>query len=153
MPIATIESLDHEGKGIARLEGKTIFVEGALTGETVEFSSYRRKPRFEQATTSRILKESCYRVTPKCPYFGVCGGCSMQHLEASAQAAVKQRVLEDNLWHLGKVKAQALFPAVYGPTWGYRFRARLSVRYVARKGGTLVGFHERKSSFVADMLS
>ena len=153
MPIATIESLDHEGKGIARLEGKTIFVEGALTGETVEFSSYRKKPRFEQATTSRILKESCYRVTPRCAYFGVCGGCSMQHLEASAQAAVKQRVLEDNLWHLGKVKADALFPAIYGPTWGYRFRARLSVRYVAKKGGTLVGFHERKSSFVADMLS
>ena len=151
MPIATIESLDHEGKGIARLEGKTIFVEGALTGETVEFSSYRKKPSFEQATTTRILKESSQRVTPKCAHFGVCGGCSMQHLDANAQAAVKQRVLEDNLWHLSKVKAEVLFPAIYGPSWGYRYRARLSVRFVAKKGCVLVGFHEKKSSFVADM--
>ena len=151
MPIATIESLDHEGKGIARLEGKTIFVEGALTGETVEFSSYRKKPSFEQATTTRIIRESSLRVTPKCAHFGVCGGCSMQHLDPSAQAAVKQRVLEDNLWHLSRVKAETLFPAIYGPSWGYRYRARLSVRHVSKKGGVLVGFHEKKSSFVADM--
>lgn len=151
MPIATIESLDYEGKGIAHADGKTLFIEGALTGETVEYASYRRKPSFEQATTSQILKASSLRVTPKCPHFGVCGGCSMQHLDAFAQAAVKQRVLEDNLWHLGRVKADSLFPAIYGPSWGYRFRARLSVRNVIKKGGVLVGFHERKSSFVADM--
>jgi 23S rRNA (uracil1939-C5)-methyltransferase len=151
MPLATIESLDYECKGIAHIEGKTIFVEGALLGEKVEFSAYRKKPAFEQATVTRILKESTYRTVPRCPHFGVCGGCSMQHLEASAQTAVKQRVLEDTLWHLGRVRPEVVFPAIYGPTWGYRYRARLSVKNVIKKGSVLVGFHERKSSYVADM--
>lgn len=151
MPTGVIESLDHEGRGITRLEGKTIFVEGALPGEEVEYSSYRKKPSYEQATAGRILKESAWRVVPRCRHFGVCGGCSMQHLDANAQAAVKQRVLEDALWHIGKLKAEALFPAIYGPSWGYRFRARLSVRNVVKKGGVLVGFHEKRSSYVADM--
>lgn len=153
MPIAVIESLDHEGRGIARLEGKTIFVEGALPGETVEFSSYRKKPSYEQATAHRIIEQSAWRVVPRCAYFGICGGCSMQHLEPHAQAAVKQRVLEDALGHIGKVKAESLYPAIYGPAWAYRFRARLSVRHVPKKGGVLVGFHEKRSSFIADMNS
>ncbi len=153
MPVAVIESLDYEGKGIAHVEGKTIFIEGALMGETVDYSSYRKKPSFEQAQVTRILSASCYRVQPQCQYFGVCGGCSMQHLDAWAQAAVKQRVLEDNLWHLGRTKPESMLPAIYGPTWGYRYRARLSVRNVVKKGSVLVGFHERKSSFVADMKS
>ncbi|WP_018151287.1 23S rRNA (uracil(1939)-C(5))-methyltransferase RlmD [Leeia oryzae] len=151
MPIAQVESLDHEGHGVAHVEGKTIFIDGALTGETVEYSSYRKKPAFENAQISRVLSESSQRVTPKCQHFGVCGGCSMQHLEASAQVAAKQRVLEDNLWHIGKVKAERILPAIYGPTWGYRHRARLSARYVEKKGGMLVGFHEKRSSFIADM--
>jgi len=153
MPLATIESLDYECKGIAHVDGKTIFIEGALLKETVEYSSYRKKPSFEQATTTRILQASSSRVRPQCPHYGVCGGCSMQHLDAYAQAAVKQRVLEDTLWHLGRVRPEVVFPAIYGPTWGYRYRARLSVRNVIKKGGVLVGFHERKSSFVADMKS
>ena len=151
MPIGIIESLDHEARGVTRLDGKTIFVDGALPGEKVEFISYRKKPTFEVARVERILKASADRVTPKCPHFGVCGGCSMQHLDPAAQVAAKQRVLETNLWHLGRVKAEQLYAPIYGAPWGYRLRARLSVRLVPKKGGTLVGFHERKSSYVADM--
>ena len=143
--------MDHEARGITRLEGKTVFVEGALPGERVEFSSFRRKPTFEVARVVRILKASADRVRPKCPHFGVCGGCSMQHLDPAAQVAAKQRVLESNLWHLGRVTAEQLFAPIYGEAWAYRQRARLSVRMVEKKGGVLVGFHERKSSFVADM--
>jgi tRNA/tmRNA/rRNA uracil-C5-methylase (TrmA/RlmC/RlmD family) len=92
------------------------------------------------------------RVTPRCPHFGVCGGCSMQHLDAAAQVAAKQRLLEDNLWHLGRIRADQLYAPIHGPEpWGYRYRARLSVRFVLKKGGVLVGFHEKKSSYVADM--
>jgi len=149
--VVEIESLDHEGQGVARIEGKTVFVEGALPGEEVECLPYRVKPSYEKAVATRILRESSQRTTPGCPHFGVCGGCSMQHLEPGAQVAAKQRVLEDNLWHIGKVKAEQLLPPIYGHTWGYRHRARLSVRYVEKKGGVLVGFHEKRSSFVADM--
>jgi 23S rRNA (uracil1939-C5)-methyltransferase len=147
----TIESLDQEGRGIARSEGKVIFIEGALTGERVSYSSYRKKPSFELAQVTQIFKSSSMRVQPKCAHFGVCGGCSMQHLDARAQVAVKQRILEDSLWHIGKVRAETLQRPIYGQAWGYRERARLSVRHVIKKGKTLVGFHEKRSSFVADM--
>ncbi|MDD5330152.1 MAG: 23S rRNA (uracil(1939)-C(5))-methyltransferase RlmD [Sulfuricella sp.] len=146
-----IESLDHEGRGVAHVDGKTIFIEGALPGETVEYSTYKKRPSFEQATATRIVKASAMRVAPRCANFGVCGGCGMQHLEAGAQVAAKQRVLEDNLRHIGKVRAEEILPAIYGPTWGYRHRARLSVKYVIKKGCVLVGFHEKRSSFIADM--
>lgn len=155
--ILVIESLDMEGRGVGHLHnedgtpGKVIFVEGALPGERVEFQSFRRKPKWEAATLTALHNESALRVRPQCRHFGTCGGCAMQHLEPGAQVAVKQRVLEDNLWHLGKVKPQIMLRPVHGPTWGYRYRARLSVRHVAKKGGMLVGFHERKSSFIADM--
>ena len=151
MPVGIIESLDHEGRGITREEGKTIFVDGALPGEKVEFASYRKKPTYENARVLRVLKASADRVEPKCPHFGVCGGCSMQHLSSEAQVAAKQRVLETNLWHLGRVVAEQFYAPIYGPFWGYRFRARLSARMVPKKGGMLVGFHEKKSSYVADM--
>jgi len=151
MAVVTIESLDHEGRGVARHEGKAIFIEGALPGERVEYSSYRKKPNFENATLSHVLKASPQRATPKCEFFGVCGGCSMQHLEASAQVAAKQRVMEDALWHIARVRPELIYPAIQGPTWGYRYRARIGVRVVPRKGGVLVGFHERKSSYIADM--
>ena len=151
MPVGTIESLDHEGRGITRLEGKTIFVEGALPREEVEYSSYRKKPSYELAQATRILKPSGDRVTPACPHFGTCGGCSMQHADHPAQVAAKQRVLEDNLWHIGRIRPEQLYPPIYGQPWAYRHRARLSARLVPKKGGMLVGFHERRSSFVADM--
>ena len=151
MPSGIIESLDHEARGITRLEGKTIFVEVVLPGEHVEYVSFRKKPTFEVARTERILKASPDRVTPRCPHFGVCGGCSMQHLDPDAQVAAKQRVLESNLWHLGRIKAEQLYTPIYGAPWGYRLRARLSARLVPKKGGVLIGFHERKSAYVADM--
>ncbi|WP_334187690.1 23S rRNA (uracil(1939)-C(5))-methyltransferase RlmD [Noviherbaspirillum sp.] len=152
-----IESLDMEGRGVGHLTnedgtpGKVIFVEGALPGEQVTFQSFRKKPKWEAATLTELHKESAMRVEPKCVHFGTCGGCAMQHLEPAAQVAIKQRVLEDNLWHLAKVRAETMMRPIYGPTWGYRYRARLSARNVKKKGGVLVGFHERKSSFVADM--
>jgi 23S rRNA (uracil1939-C5)-methyltransferase len=153
MPSVTIESLDHEGRGVAHLDGKAIFIEGALPGERVEFASYRKKPTFEQATMTHVLRESSQRVRPGCEFFGVCGGCSIQHLDPSAQLAVKQRILEDALWHIGRVRPEIVYPAIQGPTWGYRYRARIGVRRVPKKGGVLVGFHERKSSYIADMSS
>ncbi len=146
-----VESLDHEGRGVAHSEGKVIFIEGALPGERVTYASYRRKPSFENAQVTHIVKPSFMRVEPKCIHFGVCGGCSMQHLEPRAQVAAKQRILEDDLWHIGKVKAESILPPIYGMPWGYRQRARLSVRRVEKKGKTLVGFHEKRSSFVADL--
>jgi 23S rRNA (uracil1939-C5)-methyltransferase len=152
-----IESLDMEGRGVGHLEnedgtpGKVIFVEGALPGERVSFHSFRKKPKWEAATMTVLHRESALRVQPKCAHFGICGGCAMQHLEAGAQVAVKQRVLEDSLWHIAKVRAITMMRPVVGPTWGYRYRARLSVRHVKKKNAVLVGFHERKSSFVADM--
>jgi 23S rRNA (uracil1939-C5)-methyltransferase len=152
MPLTlAIESIDHEGQGIARNEGKTVFVDGALAGEVVEARITRSKPSFEKAVVERVVKASPSRVDPLCPHFGVCGGCSMQHLEPRAQLAAKQRVLEDNLRHIGKVRPELVFPAIEGPHWGYRHRARISVRYVTKKDTVLVGFHEKKSSFVADM--
>ena len=151
-----IESLDLEAQGIAhKADGKVVFVEGALPFEQVSAKTYRKKNNWEMATVTAIHRESAQRVRPGCPHFGLhggsCGGCKMQHLHVGAQVASKQRVLEDNLWHLGKVRAETVMRPIEGPAWGYRYRARLSVRYVLKKGAVLVGFHERKSRYVADM--
>lgn len=150
----TIESLNHEGRGVAhREDGKTIFVDGAITGEIVQYAVYRKKDSYEMAQVTKLVRASFMRVKPHCPHFGVCGGCSLQHIEPSAQIAAKQRVLEDNLAHIGKVKAASMLSPIHGPAWGYRTRARMSVRLVEKKGGVLVGFHERRNSFIADMTS
>lgn len=151
-----VESLNLDAQGVARRpDGKVVFIDGALPFERVSAKSYRSKNNWEQAELTEIHLESSQRVRPGCPHFGLhtgaCGGCKMQHLHASAQVAVKQRVLEDNLWHLGKVKPESLLRPIEGPAWGYRYRARLSVRYVVKKGEVLIGFHERKSRYVADM--
>lgn len=146
-----IESLDLEANGVARSEGKVTFVRGALPGETVRGRVVRRKPRFDVAEIEAIERPSPLRVAPRCPHFGTCGGCSMQHVEPRAQVSIKQRVLEDTLWHVGRVRPDTMLPPVVGPAYGYRYRARLSVRNVPKKGGVLVGFHERGSSYVADM--
>lgn len=150
---AVVESLDHEGRGVTHVDGKTIFIEGALPGERVVFKPYKVKPNYEVADVDRIITASAQRVVPSCPHFGVCGGCSMQHLAPAAQVAAKQRVLENALWHIGRVRPGVLYPAIVGPAWGYRYRARLSVRNVLSKGGVLIGFHERRSSYVAPMTS
>ncbi|MGV0961359.1 MAG: 23S rRNA (uracil(1939)-C(5))-methyltransferase RlmD [Limnohabitans sp.] len=151
-----VGSLDMDAQGIARRpDGKVVFIEGALPFEVVSVQVGRKKNNWEQGTVTEIHSESSQRVKPGCPHFGLhsgaCGGCKMQHLEASAQVAIKQRVLEDNLWHLGKVKADTMLRPIEGPTWGYRYRARMSVRYVIKKGEVLIGFHERKSRYIADM--
>ena len=152
MPIGMIESLDYEARGIARLEGKAIFVEGALPGEKVEYASFRKKSSYELAHLVAVLSPSASRVEPRCPHFGICGGCAMQHLEPGAQLAVKQRVLEDTLWHVGRIRAGEILPPIQGEPWGYRHRARLAVRK-ASKTEVLIGFHERRSSYIADIRS
>ena len=148
----TVESLDLDAQGVAHdAAGKVVFIEGALPGERVQVQVTRRKNQWEQATLTRLARESAQRVVPQCRHFGICGGCKMQHLHVGAQIASKQRALEDALWHLGKVRPERVLRPIEGPAWGYRYRARLSVRFVAKKGRVLVGFHERKSSYVADM--
>jgi 23S rRNA (uracil1939-C5)-methyltransferase len=152
----TVDALDLDAQGVARkADGKVVFIEGALPGEVVACRVGRSKNQWEQGTLVALRRESAQRVRPACPHFGLhagaCGGCKMQHLHPMAQVAVKQRVLEDNLWHLAKVRPEQMLRPVEGPAWGYRHRARLSVRHVAKKGTVLVGFHERKSRYVADM--
>src|SRR5512133_3415635 len=147
-----IDGLDIEAQGVARrADGKVVFIDGALPGELVSARVTRRKNNWEQAALTEVHHESSQRVQPRCPHFGLhegaCGGCKMQHLDVAAQVAIKQRVLEDNLWHLGKVKADMVLRPIEGPTWGYRWRARFSVRHVRKKGTVLVGFHERKSRY------
>ncbi len=153
MPVALVESLDLEGRGVAHVDGKAVFIDGALPGERVEYEARSRKRSYDLARLTERLSESAARVAPRCPHFGTCGGCAIQHFEPRAQVAAKQRALEDALWHVGKVRAEALLSPIHGPAWGYRRRARLSARFVERKGGSLVGFRERRSTFVADIRS
>jgi 23S rRNA (uracil1939-C5)-methyltransferase len=151
-----VESLDLDAQGVAhKASGMVVFIEGALPFEEVQLKVQRRKNNWEQGTVTAIRRESSQRVRPGCPHFGLhagaCGGCKMQHLDAAAQVAVKQRALEDNLWHLGKVRPENMLRPLEGPAWHYRYRARLSVRHVVKKGTVLIGFHERKSRYLADM--
>jgi 23S rRNA (uracil1939-C5)-methyltransferase len=146
-----IDALDPAGRGVARNAGKVVFVEGALAGELVEARLLESRSKFDLARATEILRPSASRRAPRCPYFGVCGGCATQHVDARTQVAAKQRWLEDNLARIGKVSAEAMLAPIHGQEWGYRHRARLSVRYVEGKGGALVGFRERKSTYVADM--
>ena len=150
---ALIESLDHEGRGVAHIDGKVVFVEGALPRELVEYQPSRKKKNFETATLTKILRSSPDRIAAKCRFYEICGGCGQQHADPRLQVAAKQRVLEDNLARIGKVTPERVLPPIYGAPWEYRHRARMSVNYVAKKGGVLVGFREKKSSYVADMHS
>ncbi|HTP61261.1 MAG TPA: 23S rRNA (uracil(1939)-C(5))-methyltransferase RlmD [Burkholderiales bacterium] len=151
--ILEIDALDAAGRGVARHGGKVVFVEGAVTGERVEARLLESKSKFDLARVTAVLRASSSRREPRCAYFGSCGGCATQHVDARTQVAAKQRWLEDNLARIGKVKADSMLSPIYGEEWGYRHRARLSVRYVAGKSGALVGFRERKSTYVADMNS
>ena len=141
--IISIKALDAEGRGVGYLSnedgtpGKVVFVEDALPGETVRCEILKRKSKWELAKAVSLIHESAMRVRPACPSFGICGGCSMQHLEPAAQVAIKQRVLMDALWHIGKVKPETILAPIFGPFWGYRHRARLTVRDVEKKGGVL----------------
>ena len=160
-----VEALDLDAQGIARLApneeelsqgqgGKVIFIKGALPTERVTYTITSDKARFSKAKVREILKPAVFRAEPKCAAFGVCGGCTMQHLDIRAQVAMKQRVLEDDLHHIAKVKPEEIFRPMGGPTWEYRHRARLSaVNRSIKKGTVLIGFHEGKSGYVADMLA
>ena len=147
-----VERLSHEGRGIGHREGRTVFVQGALPGETVSAQIRRRRRRQEEGQAVAVDNPAPDRVSPPCPHVGVCGGCSLQHMDPVAQIAHKQATLADLLSHTGGVSPAEWLPPVTGPTWGYRRRARLGVKYVPRKGDrVLVGFRERFSPFVADI--
>ena len=146
-----VESLDHEGRGVARVAGKVTCADGMLPQERVEISVWRRKTKADLAQAARVVHASSLREIPRCPHFDSCGGCSLQHLEPRAQVALKQRILEDSLARLGRTQPEVILPAIHGPAWDYRQRARLSARRVASKGGVLVGFRERRTHRVTDM--
>lgn len=148
----TVHALDAAGRGVARdAEGKVAFVEGALAGELVEVEPVRVRRRFSLARARAILVAAPGRREPRCPHFERCGGCVTQHADARTQMAAKQRWLEDCLDRIGRARPETMLPIVYGPEWHYRRRARLAVRLVEKKGGVLVGFHERRSSYIAEL--
>jgi 23S rRNA (uracil1939-C5)-methyltransferase len=149
--VAVVESLTHDARGVARIDGKTTFIEGALPGEQVRFRYHNKRARYDTGTVLDVLSPSADRATPPCRYYGVCGGCSLQHLAASAQVLAKQRVLADALAHVGRVQPRQWLAPVRGPETAYRRRARLGVRFVPKKGGVLVGFRERRHSYVTPL--
>jgi 23S rRNA (uracil1939-C5)-methyltransferase len=151
--VATVESLTHDAHGVARIGGKATFIEGALPGERVRFRYHNKRARFDTGVALEVLDPSPDRVPPPCGYFGVCGGCTLQHLEVSAQVRAKERLLAETLQHLGRVRPEVWLPAIEGPGFGYRRRARLGVRFVEKKGGVIVGFRERRHSFITPLAS
>ncbi|MCC4606048.1 23S rRNA (uracil(1939)-C(5))-methyltransferase RlmD [Xanthomonas campestris] len=149
-----ITDLSHDGRGVARRDGeggKVTFISGALPGELVRAEPTARSRHFDEARTVEVLEASPQRVAPRCPHFGVCAGCVLQHLEESQQIVAKQRVLTDNLERIGHVTPQTVLPALVGDSWGYRRKGRFSVRRVEKKDKTLVGFRELDPRFVADL--
>ncbi len=145
-----IERLSHEGRGVAHRAGKTVFVAGALPGETVLLGREFRHRRFDEADLAEVLTPAPERVVPECPHFGICGGCALQHLNASAQLAMKQASLLDNLERLAGLKPQTVWAPLEGPPYGYRRRARLGMRYVRAKDRVVVGFREANGRYVTD---
>jgi len=147
----TIESLGHDGRGVTHIEGKAVFIDGALPGEVVDFEYLTSRKKFDEGRVTHVQQASPDRVEPKCPHFGLCGGCSLQHMEAGAQIRAKQQVLLDNLRHIGKVEPETVLPPLTGQIWGYRTKGRLGAKDVIKKGRVLVGFREKRSSYVADL--
>ncbi len=148
---AEIESLTHEGRGLTHFDGKVVFVDGALAGERVRYRATRCQRRFDEGTVIEVLRASPERVAPRCPHFGVCGGCSLQHQDPAAQIRMKQSILADVLTRIGNVEPERWLAPLAAEPWGYRRKARIGVRWVAKKGRTLVGFRERGNSFIADL--
>ncbi|MEW6354605.1 MAG: TRAM domain-containing protein, partial [Pseudomonadota bacterium] len=148
---ARIESLDQDGRGVAHIDGKAVFIEGALPGEDVLFTYRTRRKRYDEGVVAQVLTPSPARVTPQCAHFGVCGGCSLQHLASAAQIEAKQQILLDALEHIGKVRPNEIIPPLHGPAWGYRRKARLGAKYVIKKEKMLVGFREKRSALLADL--
>ncbi|NKN31647.1 23S rRNA (uracil(1939)-C(5))-methyltransferase RlmD [Marichromatium bheemlicum] len=146
-----IESLTHEGRGLAHLDGKAVFVDGALPGERVRFQYTRVQRRYDEGRVVEVLHASPERVEPRCAHFGVCGGCSLQHQDTAAQIRAKQASLADVFERIGKVEPERWLDPLVADHWGYRRKARLGVRRVEKKGRTLVGFRERGNAFLADL--
>ena len=149
--IAVIESLNHEGRGVAHVDGKVVFVDGALPGESVRFVYSKRHKRHDDAKVQEVLSASPERVVPRCAHFGICGGCALQHLDSAAQLRAKQQVLLDSLRHIGRIEPATVLAPLTGPQWGYRRKARLGVKYIPKKGRLVIGFRERGESVVADL--
>ncbi|EGY51714.1 23S rRNA (uracil(1939)-C(5))-methyltransferase RlmD [Neisseria shayeganii] len=150
MNIATIQGIDHEGRGIARVDGKAVFIEGALPQETVSYRLTRSKKHFDEAEMLAVLQPSPHRISPRCRHYRTCGGCSWQHVRSDVQVAYKQRILEEQLQRLSNIQPQQYLPAIYGRSWGYRQRARLSVAYPAG-GKAVFGFQSRHSHRIVDI--
>ncbi|HWJ35509.1 MAG TPA: 23S rRNA (uracil(1939)-C(5))-methyltransferase RlmD [Steroidobacteraceae bacterium] len=148
---ADVLDLSHDGRGIARIDGKAVFIEGALPGERVRFRVFKRRRRLDEAGLVEVLTASPDRVVPRCPHFGTCGGCSLQHLAPTAQLVAKERQLLDNLERIGRIRPARVFAPLRGPEWAYRRRARLGVKYVHKKGRVLAGFREREKPYIADI--
>ena len=148
---AEIVDLAHDGRGVARVEGKAVFIEGALPGERVRFRVLKRRRHMDEAGLVDVLVASPDRVVPRCAHFGVCGGCSLQHLSAAAQLAAKERQLLENLQRIGNVRPERVLAPLRGPEWAYRRRARLGIKYVHKKGRVLAGFREREKPYIADI--
>jgi 23S rRNA (uracil1939-C5)-methyltransferase len=151
--IVTIDNLSHEGRGVARVEGKAIFVDDALPGEQVEIQRVRRQRSYDEARLLKVITPSPDRVTPRCEHFGQCGGCALQHLSAEKQIELKQKQLFEELARIGHVEPKEILPPLQADAWNYRRRARLGVRWVFKKERTLVGFRERNTSFIAELKS
>ncbi len=150
---ALIEDLSHDGRGVARVEGKTVFVDGALPGEMATFRHVKPHRHFDEAEVIAIENPAVDRVAPRCAHFGTCGGCTMQHLDTAAQIRAKQKVLADNFERLGKVAPGEWLAPLAADAWGYRRRARLGVKWVRRKQRMLVGFRERHAPYLAELES
>ena len=144
-----VESLSHDGRGIARPDGKTTFIDNALPGERVQFVYTYMRRKFDEGRADAILEPASERVTPPCEHAGLCGGCSLQHLDPEAQIRRKQAVLEEQLAHFGGLAPKVWLPPLTGPRTGYRSKARLGVKYVEARDEVLVGFREKRSSFLA----
>jgi 23S rRNA (uracil1939-C5)-methyltransferase len=151
--IVTIETLSHEGRGVARIKGKTLFVHGGLPGETLRFEYVKRHRQYDEAKAVAILSANPERVAPPCAHFGVCGGCSLQHCQPSVQIAHKQQVFLEQLKHIAQVQPKTILPPLVAEALGYRRKARLGVKYVAAKGRVLIGFREQNGRFLADIIS
>jgi 23S rRNA (uracil1939-C5)-methyltransferase len=148
---AHIESLNHDGRGVAHLDGKVTFIDGALPGEEVLFNYIAQRKRFDEGHVSEIIKASPERVEPKCPHFGICGGCSLQHMDPEAQIKAKQQIMLDNFRHIGGIQPETILEPLTASHWGYRRKARLGCRYVVKKEAMLVGFREKHSSLLAEL--
>jgi 23S rRNA (uracil1939-C5)-methyltransferase len=146
-----ITDLSHDGRGVAHVDGKAVFVAGALAGERARIRFTGKHRHYDEAVIEEILRTSPDRVAPRCAHFGVCGGCALQHLNPAAQIAAKQRVLLENFERIGKVSPQVVLPPLTDAPWGYRRKARLSVKFVEKKGRVLVGFRESNGRYVADI--